>query len=415
MTQKIFRNFKYLNIGAVTWILAILLILIPMVYSDVSSTEGKIRFDIQQDGQPEMTLNSTGLGLGTLPAANLHVAGNAIVSDQLFIGGSSGASNLNINGTIGYGFLTISSNATLGETSVVLVDSSSDNIVVTLPYAGNVTGRQYQIKKISTSNSVWILGGGNLIDSTNPIELPESSNLASVKLMSDGIQWYKLEQAEIFETIASENLVGWWRLDETSGTTAMDSSSDQENGTLQNSLTFATDSIAGKLGNALVFNGSNEYININYDGDLNPSVFTISLWARVNGGAGTFRSPLTSRQDSAGNLNGYIFYASNVDTWQFWTGTGSAYHQQIGPAVVIGEWVFLAGTYDGSTKKFYVNGAAADSDAVTFKVNSLNPTRIGAGGGAALNYYFNGAIDDVRVYNRSLTPNEIQAIYAQGQ
>ncbi len=120
-------------------ILTALFLLSSTCFCDVLSTDGKIRFDTRMDGQAEMTLNSTGLGIGVLlPSSNLHVNGNAIISEQLFVGGSSGSSNLNVIGTIGYGVQTVSSNATLGDSSVVLVDSSSDNITLTLPYAGNV-------------------------------------------------------------------------------------------------------------------------------------------------------------------------------------------------------------------------------------------------------------------------------------
>jgi hypothetical protein len=79
-------------------ILTALFLLSSACFCDVLSTDGKIRFDIQSDGQAEMTLNSTGLGILTLPSSNLHVNGNAIISEQLYVGGSSGSSNLNVNG-----------------------------------------------------------------------------------------------------------------------------------------------------------------------------------------------------------------------------------------------------------------------------------------------------------------------------
>lgn len=146
------------------------------------------------DNQAEMTLNNTGLGIGITPSANLHVNGNAIVTGQVFIGGSSGSSNLNINGSMGYGFQTVSFNATLEESSTVLADSSSDNITLTLPYAGNVTGRIYAIKKTQVSNTVEIRGGGNAIDDNHHAIL-SAGNMDSISVVSDGIQWYTLERS----------------------------------------------------------------------------------------------------------------------------------------------------------------------------------------------------------------------------
>jgi len=116
------------------------------------------------------------------------VKGNSIVSQQLFVGGNSGSSNVNVNGTIGFGVQTVSSNAILGDSSVILVDSSSDNITLTLPYAGNVNGRMYFIKKNHASNHV-LIGGDNLIDNSCYYRL-NSGNTGGITLCSNGEQWY---------------------------------------------------------------------------------------------------------------------------------------------------------------------------------------------------------------------------------
>ena len=174
-----------------------LILLSSTCFCDVLSTDGKIRFDIQMDGQPEMTLNSTGLAIGALlPSSNLHVNGNAIISEQLFVGGSSGSSNLNVNGTIGYSIQNVISDTVLGESSMVFVDSSSDNITITLPYAANVTGRIYTIKKTQTDNSVQLTSATNTIDSSSYYIL-SSGNLGCIEVLasSDG-NWKILSSIE---------------------------------------------------------------------------------------------------------------------------------------------------------------------------------------------------------------------------
>ena len=99
----------------------------------VYSTTGSIDFDTNIDNQAEMHLNATGLGISAQPSANLHVGGNALVSEQLFIGGDSGSSNLNIHGSRAFIPSTISSNTILSNSTLVFVDSSAGNLVVTLP------------------------------------------------------------------------------------------------------------------------------------------------------------------------------------------------------------------------------------------------------------------------------------------
>lgn len=98
------------------------------------------------------------IGQGLSPSANLHLQGNGILTGDLVVGSTAGNSTIEISGTIGHGIQTVSSNTTLSGNSVIMVNSSSDNVTVTLPYAGNVIGRHYTIKKISTSNTVTVSG-----------------------------------------------------------------------------------------------------------------------------------------------------------------------------------------------------------------------------------------------------------------
>jgi hypothetical protein len=168
------------------------LLLATASWADVKSTTGQIEFDAHTDGSSEMTLNSTGLGIGVSPSTNLHVNGNAIITEQLFIGGSSGSANLNLHGTIGYRLVSVSENTILSDDSIIMVDSSSDNIIITLPYAGNILGRTYTIKKIDTANIVQ-LSSSNLIDNSDYFNL-SSGNTGSVSVISDGSKWLVLSQ-----------------------------------------------------------------------------------------------------------------------------------------------------------------------------------------------------------------------------
>ncbi len=76
-------------------------------------------------------------------------------------------------------------------------------------------------------------------------------------------------------------------------------------------------------GYALDFDGSNDYVEVPYASAINPTSYTVSAWAKVEGGSGTWRSVITSRSITGSNDKGYIIYAGDNDTWQFWTGTGT--------------------------------------------------------------------------------------------
>lgn len=168
-------------------ILLLTLLVIPLsLKADVKSLGGTIQFDSNSDSNAEMTLNTTGLGIGVTPSTNLEVSGNAIITEQLFLGSSTGSSNFNLHGTLGFGVETVSSNSTLGGNSLVLVNTSSDNIDLTLPNPSLVPGRTFTIKKIQSENRVTIhCLSGNTIDHSHSMVLP-SSSLGAVELISDG-------------------------------------------------------------------------------------------------------------------------------------------------------------------------------------------------------------------------------------
>jgi hypothetical protein len=196
-------------------------------YADVKSIDGVILFDVDSNQTAEMTLNETGLGVGVTPSTNLHVEGNAMVSDQLFIGGLSGASNLNIHGSIGMSVQLVSANVTLDQNTTVLVNSSSDNVVLTLPYAGNVSGRIYTIKKTTLENSVQVRGGGNFIDDFSTYEL-SSGNMDSFKVISNGNHWYILSETDGVSSVLwtpADTATALW-LDASDTTTVLAGASD---------------------------------------------------------------------------------------------------------------------------------------------------------------------------------------------
>lgn len=150
-----------------------------------------------------------------------------------------------------------------------------------------------------------------------------------------------------------------------------------------------------------------ECVEMPYSADLNPAQFTISFWAMVEDGAGTFRSPVTSRSSTTG----YMFYAGDDDNWQFWCRNGTATSMKIvGPAVEMNKWTHIAGTYDGSKMIFYVDGTFAGVYwASSFAPNTQYPLRIGGGNTEGTpTYFFYGNIDEVSVWNYAKTVDEVR-------
>jgi len=200
--------------------LVFILLLLPLnLLASVKSNTGSIKFDSNNDSSEEMVLNTTGLGIGLTPSANLHINGNAVISDELFIGAQTGESNLNINGSIGFNIEVVNSDTTLSGNSTVFVDTTSSNISLLLPSASSVTGRSYFIKKTDNSNDLWIFSDNNIDDQSILNLTTESTGYSFVSLMSNGSQWFitNLSSNTSFVDFINQDLILWLDADDIDG------------------------------------------------------------------------------------------------------------------------------------------------------------------------------------------------------
>ncbi len=209
----------------------------------------------------------------------------------------------------------------------------------------------------------------------------------------------------ILTQAVEEGIVAYWDFNEKAGETASDSSGNGHDGTLIGDPQWTND---GKFGGALEFDGTEDEVDVPYHKDLNQEVFTICAWANVDPGSADHRAVVSSRADFP--QRGFIFYAEPANSWQFWIGAGPDHWKSAqGPAVNLGEWDHLAGTYADGNHKFYVNGEFAAEQNFDISVNPEEEFLIGAGANetANHNYRFVGIIDEVRLYNRVLDEDEI--------
>ncbi len=195
---------------------AMYLFLITNLKADLKSNTGSINFDVNSDQQKEMVLNSVGLGIGTTPSANLHVVGNAIIQNKLSIGATLGSSNLHVEGTVGLSsYLVTSVTTDWQDHSIVLVDTSSDNIILNLPAVVSNVGRVYQFKKISTLNQFSIQSSDNIDTMSEIMFSANTSTLAYLQVISDGTTWHALDM--VAETALNPSILtglkAWYKSD----------------------------------------------------------------------------------------------------------------------------------------------------------------------------------------------------------
>jgi len=80
----------------------------------------------------------------------------------------------------------------------------------------------------------------------------------------------------------------------------------------------------------------------------------------------------------------------------------------------LNQWLFIVGTYDGSTMKLYIDGSLANTQSITGLLNSNDDALLIGTRLKLRSDTFNGKIDDIRIYNRALSAREVQTLYAAG-
>jgi len=210
-------------------------------------------------------------------------------------------------------------------------------------------------------------------------------------------------------THASKGLVGLWHMNDASGTTLIDSSGNQLNGTAIGSPTLGQ---SGKIGTAVAFDGSTHYeVPSNSSIDMQDQM-TISAWIYRNV-AGVQHS-IFEKYDWTSGKGAYGLRITNTDLFHAAAinGTSSASCESTTP-ILAHQWYHVAATVNltNHTIKCYVNGnleSTTDTTGVS-ALSSTLPLKIGARGNDN-GSPFNGKMDEIGFWNRELSSDEIQAL-----
>ncbi len=285
--------------------------------------------------------------------------------------------------------------------------ATASNAVVSLIWNGSAGADSYIVKRstISGNGYVTIASGvtatsyldTGLVNGTTYYYVVAATNANGVS--SNSIE-VSATPAEMF---------GWWKFDATSGTTAADSGSGGNPGTLQSGATWGV----GAISNAVHLDGTaNGYVSlpVGLIGALND--FTISTWVKVDANATWARV-----FDFGSGTGTYMFLApaSGGTSVRYAITTGSSGgEQQLNRAgnLSTGVWHHLAVTLSGSTGVLYVDGVPANTNlSMTLQPSSLGSTTqnyIGKSQWADPN--LTGSVDDFRIYSRALNATEVAAL-----
>ena len=209
-------------------------------------------------------------------------------------------------------------------------------------------------------------------------------------------------------------LVGYWKLDESSGSSAADSSGNSQTGTILNAPTRTSSVGSGSSFTnpyAFTLNGTNQAVSIPDSTYLKPQYMTLSVWIkpvdRITNRA------IVSKTES-GSYNIYI--ANNIITAQVYINAAYRNISADISNIPTSSWINTAFSYDGNVLNLYINGVLVNSLIYTYGAgitHAAQPLCIGAepSGGVCSAPYFSGDIDDVRIYNRALSAQEVANVY----
>jgi hypothetical protein len=204
-----------------------------------------------------------------------------------------------------------------------------------------------------------------------------------------------------------DRLADYWKFDEGTGTTTADSSG-QAHGTLANfAFTSTSGWVAGINGNALSFDGVDDWVSLDSNQISVSNNFTVTAWLnpRDASGEGAFISVRCSYQQAGFRFfivnNNLAVQGETTSGWKWATfGNGS---------LQSGNWYHVAVVYDKSTIRAYINGLYQGSSywGGDLVMDGNAHSQIGTQG----SYYFNGIIDDLMIFNRTLSAQEVSRLY----
>ncbi len=240
------------------------------------------------------------------------------------------------------------------------------------------------------------------------------------------ISFSRVNTSRTDTTSLTSGLVGHWTFDGKDinwATGIIQDKSGSGNSASLIRMSTSTSPAAGKIGQGLKFDGADDCVNAGLPASLDiTGAITVAAWVKPRSSA--LNKGIVSKSSVGGGASTqqYHLYDSGSNRMGFVVGSSTITLSSVtaNNAVPNNQWSHLVGVYNGTdTTSLYLNGVRVDIDTSAnfgplqqsvknFNIGSTHGTSVCNGG------YFDGSIDDVRVYNRALSAAEVKALYNQG-
>ena len=302
---------------------------------------------------------------------------------------SSTFRQVNSNGWIPVNFSNISSGSPIGNLPADPVNQTSSGLF----YSYNTNGTQFEVTANLESSKYKTQYGNN----------PQTPYFPEV--ISAGTQ-------NISALYSNTGLVGYWPMDEGSGSSTVDASGNGNTGKWNGSTTNGTYYAGGKVGSyAGNFDGSSTWIGVGTSTPLNLTTnYTLSGWVSPTAANLSQNEDIIGKSNNSVTGSQYVLRLNGPQV-EFVISNGTSYLSPEGGTVSANTWSFVSGTFDGTNMRVYLNAKLVATGTFTGTPSTFSgQTIIGANPGNGADWV-SGSIDDVRVYSRVLSPAEIMALY----
>jgi hypothetical protein len=287
--------------------------------------------------------------------------------------------------------VTISGNATAVTGAVVAgIEVSVDGGITwhpaTMTAAGSSVTWSYSWVPVTPGS---IVLKSRATDDSGNIEVPSAGVTVSVS----------------YQATSTASLVAAYNFDEGTGTVVHDVSGKGNNGTISGA-TWAT---TGVFGQALSFNGTNSWVTVNDSSSLHlSSAMTLEAWVKPTAAAANWTAVMIKERTNGLAYGMYAADGANQPPAAYVDSANTDYDSNGMSALAVNGWSFLTATYDGSHLDLYVNGTLINALTVSGAItSSTGALRIG--GDSIWGEYFQGLIDNIRVYSTALNQGQIRS------
>ncbi|EMR73016.1 Concanavalin A-like lectin/glucanases superfamily, partial [Thermoplasmatales archaeon SCGC AB-539-N05] len=204
----------------------------------------------------------------------------------------------------------------------------------------------------------------------------------------------------------NRTLIGYWSFEHYNTTHVFDNSTYSRNGSFNGGLTTA-DITTGKYGNAMDFNGSSDYVNVG-DIDISETTLTLSFWMKP----GETLDSSTGRRDIVSKRNAYWFLYDWQDGQLSWLIGSGATHLSYSTTFNQDTWYHIVGIRESNgNTRLYINGDEKATGTTQSAAADSSNYDLLFGNSDGFSYHYDGLIDEVQLWNRTLSSDEINATY----